>query len=194
MSRRDRLRRVVLLCCHFARNLAYYRVGQTPEYKQLFDPAKTPCANFWRMANSDFLDLCVLEWCKLFADAKGKHHWKTIVSDSAGFHSALLKHLGIDDAAFKAYVDTVRRYRDKFVAHLDSDHEMYVPPLDTAKKAVWFYHAYVVRYKATAGDLAGLATELDNGYEISEDEARTVFKTARRHGKCAPVASNIFRA
>jgi hypothetical protein len=65
MSRKDRLRRVVLLCGHFARNLAYYRVGQTPEHKHLFDPAKTACANFWRMANSDFLDLSVLEWCKL---------------------------------------------------------------------------------------------------------------------------------
>jgi hypothetical protein len=27
LTRRDRLRRVTLLCCHFARNLAYHRAG-----------------------------------------------------------------------------------------------------------------------------------------------------------------------
>ena len=178
MSRRDRLRRAVILCCHFARNLAYYRIGQAGEYKHLFDPAKTASANFWRMANSDFLDLSVLEWCKLFANAKEKHHWKTIVTDSAGFQSELLNHLSMDAASFKAYIDSIRRYRNKFVAHLDSEHEMHVPMLDTAKKAVWFYHAYVVKHEAGAQDLTGLATELDSGYRKSEDEARAVFETA----------------
>ena len=178
MSRRDQLRRVVILCCHFARNLAYYRVGQSAEYGHLLDPARTACANFWRMANSDFLDLCILEWCKLFADVKGRHHWRAIVTDASGFHAELLTHLRLDDASFKAYIDTIRRYRDKFVAHLDSDPSMYVPKLDVAKQAVWFYHAHVVTHESKTGDLSGLAVELNPGYRISEDEARTVFRMA----------------
>lgn len=51
MPRKDRLRRVVILCCHFARNLAYFRVGQSEQYRHLFDPDRTTCANFWRMVS-----------------------------------------------------------------------------------------------------------------------------------------------
>ena len=68
MSRKDRLRRVVLLCCAFTRNLAYYRVGQEEEHRDLLDAEKNESANFWRVANSNCVDMCVLEWCKLFGD------------------------------------------------------------------------------------------------------------------------------
>lgn len=180
MPRKDRLRRVVILCCHFGRNLAYYRVGQSEHYRHLFDPAKTASANFWRMANSDFLDMCVLEWCKLLADEKGQHHWRKIVTDRTVFKANLLNHLQLNEAALQQYIDTMRTYRDKFVAHLDSDLTMSVPKLDVAKRAVWFYHAHIVRQEATPEDLAGLGVKLDEGYALSEDEARRVFSSAGR--------------
>ena len=37
-----------MLCRDFARNLAYYRVGQRDEYRHHFDPAKNANANFWQ--------------------------------------------------------------------------------------------------------------------------------------------------
>jgi hypothetical protein len=70
----------------------------------------------------------------------------------------------------------MRQYRDKFLAHLDSDEVMNIPALDIAKRAVWFYHAYVVQHEAQPGDLAGLPVKLDAGYSQCEDEARTVYK------------------
>jgi hypothetical protein len=87
--RRDRLRRVVILCRSFAINLAYYRAGWSNEQKHMLDPAKS--GNFWRVVNGNFLDICVLEWCKLFADQRGKHYWGTIVKDPAGFKAGLLR-------------------------------------------------------------------------------------------------------
>lgn len=41
----------------------------------------------------------MLEWCKLFADKKGKHYWGNVVTDKVGFKAGLLKALGIDEAA-----------------------------------------------------------------------------------------------
>jgi len=102
------------LCSSFARNLAYYRTGWSKKYKHLLDGS-----DFWRAVNGNFLDMCVLEWCKLFADKKEKHHWRKVVSDPARFEAGLLRHLGLDEVAFQREIDTIRKYRDKFVAHLD---------------------------------------------------------------------------
>jgi len=177
MTRKEQLRRVVILCCRFARNLAYYRVARSREYKHLFDPS-TPGANFWRVANSNFIDVCVLEWCKLFADRSGKHYWPRIVSDPASFKAGLLCHLKLEEVAFRREIESMRCYRDKFLAHLDSDNTMNIPKLDAPKRAVWFYHAHIVTHEAQVGDLTGLCEDLDTGYRLTEDEARAVFRGA----------------
>jgi hypothetical protein len=185
MSRKDRLRRVVTLCSAFARNLAYYRVGRTEKYRRLFNPAKTATWNFWRMANSNSLDMCVLDWCKLFADRKGAHHWGKIVTDPPTFKTGLLVYLGVDETTFQKEINRMLHYRDKFVAHLDSDHIMNIPSFDVAKKAVWFYHAHVVRHEAKAGDLAGLPVQLGPGHGMAEAEARAVFQLAASQKRVA---------
>jgi len=174
MSKRDRLRRVVILCRNFALNLAYYRVGRKPEHVPLQDYAQR--GNFWRAVSGNFIDMCVLEWCKLFADPNGKYHWSRIVSDPAKFKRELLAHLGTDDAAFQREIEAMRKYRDKFIAHLDSDDVMTIPLLDIAKKAVWFYHSYIAQHEAQSGDLDGLPVELELGYTQCELEAQRVYE------------------
>jgi hypothetical protein len=175
MPRRDRLRRVVMLCCFFARNLAYYRAGREPEFASLLNPASKADANFWRAVNSNGIDISVLEWCKLFADAKGKHFWANVVTDGNEFETELHKHLGVDAAGFKTEIEAMRGYRDKFLAHLDSEYVMNIPRLDIPRKAVWFYLDWIVRREAASGDLTGLPMELDSGYEQAEKEARAVY-------------------
>ena len=132
MTCRDRLRRVVIVCASFARNLAYYRVGQEPGSSALHAPTH-PHASFWRQANGNFLDLCVLEWCKLFGERKGEHGWQQIVADPTAFETGLLAHLGMSATTFNAHIETMRRYRDKFFAHLDSDAVMQIPTLSMAQ-------------------------------------------------------------
>jgi len=173
MPRKNRLRRVVILCRNFAINLAYYRAGWSSEHKHLLDRAKTD--NFWRVVNGNFLDMCVLEWCKLFADKKGKYYWGKVVTDAAGFKASLLSHLGSDEEAFQKEIEIMRKYRDKFVAHLDSDNTGVYPALDVAKKAVWYYHAHVVN-QAKPTDLTELPLELDAGYKHCEEEAKAVYQ------------------
>ena len=153
MTRRERMRRVVLLCCSFTRNLAYYRAGQDARGRALLS-ASHPQASFWRQANANFIDVCVLEWCKLLGDRKAEHHWSRIVRDTAEFEAGLLQRLGVNAVAFQAQIDAMRRYRDKFVAHLDSLPVMDIPVLDAAQASVWFYHGYVAAHEVEAGDSA----------------------------------------
>lgn len=183
MPRRQRLRRVAILCYSFARNLAYYRVGQEDCSQPLTDPCH-PHSSFWRQVNSNFLDLCVLEWCKLFADKNGEHYWRRVVSDKEAFEGALWGRTGVDSKGFKDQIEAMRRYRDRFVAHLDSDLVMQIPMLDVAQKSVWFYHAYLVEYEVAFTDLDGVAYVPNNmtlGYNQCAEEARAIARHALRH-------------
>lgn len=175
MSRRERLRRVIILCDLFTRNLAYYREASCEEWRHLFGRLEGD-SDFWRMAANNCIDMCILEWCKLFGSRREEHHWSRIASDPAAFEIGLQRHLRLDKTAFHAEVGRMRTYRDKFVAHLDSDRDMFIPVLNVAKEAVWFYHSHVVNHEAKPGDLAAWMLELDPAYECYKLEAREVYR------------------
>ena len=137
MTRRQRLRRVGILCCHCLRNLAYYRAGWrdgVPKSKKYFSVN----------ANNNSLDIAVLEWCKLFADKRGKHYWRKIISDPTNFGLGLLKALKMDETQFDDYVNQMRTYRDKFVAHLDSEETMHIPQLRPAIDSSIYLYDYLL--------------------------------------------------
>ena len=182
LTRTELLRRAVILCCSFTRNLAFCRVGQS-DGGQPFLSASHPQAAFWRQANANFLDIAVLDWCKLFGDKKAEHYWGQVVSDPVQFETGLLGHLGMDANAFQGEIDAMRRYRDKFVAHLDRLGVMDIPVLDAAQAAVQFYHGHIVEHEAAPADLSGLPDttgKLSLGYEQCVAEANAVFKAVRR--------------
>jgi hypothetical protein len=167
LTKRERLRRVVLLCVHFARNLAYYRAGHGRLTKS--------SPQFWITADCNFIDMAVIEWCKLLGDNKGRHYWTNVVTDSSSFEAAMLTHIGVNSDELAAYVDEMRTYRDKFLAHLDDLRVMDIPVLDRALAAVEFYHRHVVQHEAAAGDLAGLPTDLPDYYNHCFEEAEAIF-------------------
>lgn len=176
VNRIERLRRVIILCCYFIQNLAYYRAGW--DERKVFTRRGS---QFWITANGNFLDQCVLEWCKLFGDETGEHYWAKIVSDPASFENSLLSSLGVSTSEFKTYIEKIRRYRDKFVAHLDSDKVMNIPDLEIARKAVLFYQGYVLKEEAQVSDLLGPRPELNPCYDLISlyqnrmDEARAEY-------------------
>lgn len=137
MTRRPLLRRVGILCCHFLRNLAFYKAGWRNGELMAKD-------QFLVNANGNFLDICVLEWCKLFRDAGGEHYWRKVITDQDSFFVALLQFLKLSRAEFEAYVKEMRTYRDKFVAHLDAEKVVHPPKLRTARKSVSFLYEYLL--------------------------------------------------
>jgi hypothetical protein len=86
---------------------------------------------------------------------------------------------------FEGLAKKMRRYRDKFVAHLDSDAKMDIPPLAAALAANSFYHGHIVRAEAAAGDLFGLADTSEKfakGYEQCFKEAQRAYGQATAGG------------
>lgn len=139
MNRVTRLRRVALLMASFLRNLAYSRAYEDMHPRIPRDWTR----DFWITQGGNCTDVAILEWCKLFADSADKHHWSRVVDDPNAFKIWLLTQLALDEAAYSDYVTSVRRYRDKFVAHLDSGNVMEIPALDIAERAVFFYHQHL---------------------------------------------------
>src|SRR5689334_14187148 len=123
MDQADRTRRVAQLCPYCLRNIAFYRAGWRNGHVRVQRA-------FWISINGNALEIAVLEWCKLFADRKGKGHWRRVVlDDQDAFHAALLARLQCDHVAFHEYAAPVRSCRDKFIAHLDDEHVMHIPRL-----------------------------------------------------------------
>jgi hypothetical protein len=166
LTKRERIRRVVLLCCHFARDLAYYRAGHgrltAGKYSQILVTI-----------DGNFLDMAVIDWCKLFGEKKGRHFWGNVVADQA-FEAEMLAHSNQSANQFTDYIKEMRVYRDKFLAHLDDQRVMNIPTPEHAQVVVEFYHGYVVRHEALAGDLTGLPTDLAVYYKQCFEEARSM--------------------
>ena len=169
MTRRERLRRVAILCCTCARNLAYYRAGWH-QGDIVFDST----SNIERTINSNFLDMAVLEWCKLFTSNE-KHAWRKIVSDKDRFQAGLLAHLGIEEAKFEASRTELRTYRNKFLAHLDSHKIMRVPLMDTVKNSVIYYHGYLLQHENDGTTFDDEPSDLAAYYRDREDEGREFY-------------------
>ena len=141
MTKRTRLRRTGILCCHCLRNMAFYRSWYA---------AGTPFKDkqFWVTAKDNFLDVTILEWCKLFGDAHGKHYYLKAVDDPTQFRMEMLSHLAATEDAFADYVDQMRTYRDKFVAHLDDLNTIQVPYLTIAKSSTIFLYQRLLAQEA----------------------------------------------
>lgn len=168
MNHPERLRRVVILMTAFTRNLAYFRA---------FEPfrQRIPLGgwDFWMTLSNNSLDMTVLEWCKLFADPKDKHHWRKIASEPDVFEATLMADVNANAETFGDYLKSMRRYRDKFVAHLDSDVVMEIPLMDIAVRSVRCYHAHLVANEASEGELKGLLSSPAALNTYFADETRT---------------------
>ena len=162
------MRKVVILCGHFLRNLAYYRAGWHRR-----TPRRT--TQFWVTANGNFLDHCVLEWCKVFADVRGKHHWRKVVTDQDAFFESLLAALRINPVEFDAYTEEMRMYRDKFVAHLDLGNVMYPPRLRLARRSVSYLYDYVLSHEDDGGFFPENPFRAGRFYLLLVNEGRGVY-------------------
>lgn len=152
------------------RNSAYYRAG--------WDGKKTLATNQLLLtAQGNFIDICVLEWLKLFESSKDKHHWSKIVADAKAFEGELLDSCGASKKTFEDSLLAFKRYRDKFVAHLDLDEVMHIPVLDIAVAAVRHYYQVVLAELQDAGS-AGLPRDIDTYYRECLDEGRQFFAAA----------------
>lgn len=165
----DRRRRAALLCAHFIRNLAYFRAGW-----DRLEP-RFPRTEIWATINSNFLDIAVLEWCKLFADERAKHGWRKVLVDPGPFLPQLMADCNVSDAAWAAYIQKMRKYRDEFVAHLDDSTRMDIPEMGVAEKAAIYLYDSIRAENGGTDTLAGLPTSPRTYYQECYSEAEDLY-------------------
>jgi hypothetical protein len=100
---------------------------------------------FSRRVNANFMDLCTMEFCKLFAERSGKHHWRKVITDQDTFFPGLLEAVGKTEPEFVEYIRQMKFYRDKYVAHLDEETGGNYPHLGPGKNAAAYLFDYVVK-------------------------------------------------
>src|SRR4051812_19013560 len=125
----ERRRRILLVCCGFSRNLAVYQCGKRVG-RPLLERVGTQ--GFWREINSSCLDIAILEWCKLFADIRGKHNWRRVVpsENHEVFERGLRQSMAQNSEKHTLYMREIRDYRVKFIAHLDDQRAMHIPYME----------------------------------------------------------------
>jgi hypothetical protein len=148
MDRTKRLRRVGILCCRFARNYAYYKAGWENNKLKIKD-------QFWISLNNNFIDMSVIEWYKLFGDYKDKHHWNNVMHHDQTFKIRMFESLNIHQSDLDEVHSSIKSYRDKFVAHLDSEEIMNIPKLENALRMVFFYYSEVKKICDSTVDWPG---------------------------------------
>jgi len=168
MVTRKRLRWTAILCCHAIANLASYRAGWSG--KKL-----TREEGFWRRVNCNFMDIAVLEWCKLFADRRGIHCYMNVLTDPKGFEADLFAHLKVSATDFETYCTGMRTYRDKFVAHLDDNPKAKYPQLDVAIESTKFLFRYLRTIEDSDNYLDGLPRNLDSAYRVVLNDAKASY-------------------
>ena len=154
LSDAERVRRVVQVALYCIHNIACYRAG----WKTGADGTRHQFVDgeFWRRANANFLDVAILEWCKLFAEAKrGRHYISTVVPDLAKFFEAMFTATGVGEKEFEESVEEAKVYRDKFVAHLDDHRVMQIPALDRLLISAIFLHDFLCTEESTRAHLVG---------------------------------------
>lgn len=125
-----------------------------------------PRLNFWCLIYGNFLDMAVIEWCKLFgSDHKDYQpvHWKNIVPKDGHdeFRRGLLAHLKVSVDEWIKYREGVKHYRDNHAAHMSltwlrpepkepAPEERY-PELSMALEAAYFYYGALLARFAEAG-------------------------------------------
>ncbi len=120
------------------RNVAYHR--SLHEYKDKFEQ------NYWILIFNNFLDIAVLEWCKVFGSNKDETHWSNHIKDKEEFRKQLLYRLNLSQEEWNKYWNSMKSYRDHVVAHHEHDPNITsYPDLNHALISCYFYYEIIIK-------------------------------------------------
>jgi hypothetical protein len=132
----------------------------------------------WATLNNNFLDIAVLEWCKLFGDDHGVHNWRNAVVNTDDFEADLLAKLSFSSEEWDTHIREQRIYRDKFVAHLDELPVMNIPDLTPALTSVSALHS-TLRQEDCTSFLQQLAVDLVASQSTWSSEGDALYQLAQ---------------
>lgn len=167
----DKIRRAINLCTQFTRNMAYYKAS--------YEGSVYVAGNddFSITISGNFIDVSIIEWCKLFGSYGDHHHWRNLVGDgSAQFSNDMFNRISMSESEFREYHESMKNYRDVFAAHWDDDGEGKRPYLDKAFECVVFLHEYIFENFKNTDQLQDKVRDLRSYYEICHKEAKKCYQ------------------
>jgi hypothetical protein len=150
---------------YIVRNVAYYRS---------LDPFKDDLEqNYWIHIFNNFLDIAVLEWCKVFGSKNDATHWSNHVDDVEIFRSGMIAKLGVSEEEWSGYWESIKNYRDTVVAHHErSSKASYYPDMHHALTACFYYYEILIK-KLRALRIEDYPNNLQEYFENSLKQAKT---------------------
>ena len=127
---------------------------------------------FWVTAHNNYLDVAILEWCKLFTDRAGMHHWRKSVTNQDKLMVALLAHIRCSEDGYRAYAISIKTYRDTFVAHLDEANDVNVPKMSIARLSTQFLYKWLLSNEDDCNAFHGAPPRPEEFYLLSLAHAR----------------------
>lgn len=163
-----REKNTALICCHFARSLAYYNATK------MVLPLDRE--GFWLTVAGNFIDVCALEWSKLFGNRNGKCHWQRVLRQPELFKQDFLTLNHLDDAKWNGLWKQIKDYRDNFVAHVEDQETTQVPCMTIPYLLVKFYFERLQREFPEIASLGELPKYMDRYFDSSLSEAEAILR------------------
>ena len=167
----DKIRRAINLCTLFTRNMAYYKAGYDDSRYVAGDDS------FSTTVSWNFIDVSIIEWCKLFGSYGDDHHWRNLVGDGADqFSNDMYERISMTESEFSEYHQSMKNYRDVFAAHWDDEGKGKRPYLDKAYEWIIFLHEYIFTNFENPAELQDKVKDLRSYYEICFKEAQKCYQ------------------
>lgn len=175
MNKKTKVKKSCLLCLSFVRNFAFYLAAYNVDGSHIVGGTPSLANQYWNTTQGNHIDIAVIEWCKLFgSDRQEKFHWKSVVNDAARYKKQLLTVFGQGETEWAVYRETILKYRDKFVVHLDEEKDYVVPYLKMALKLVENHYDYLLKHEAE-DDVFFLVPPIQAYYQKHFEMARKVY-------------------
>lgn len=177
MNKKTKVRKGCLLCLSFARNYAFYKAAFNEDWTHFVGGMPSLSNQFWNVTTGNYIDVAVMEWCKLFGNERQeKFHWKSVVKNKALYKTQLLDMFEEGDPEWLGYREDMLIYRDKFVAHLDEENQYIIPRLEKALKLVVFHYEYLLQHENEDGFFLGKIPNIQTYFQQHFDMAREVYQ------------------
>ena len=142
--------------------------------------ALEPKQTFWIMTVNLLSDTATLEWCKVFGSWDEDTHWTRAAPKEKhdGIRADLLKAIGLTQADWEKYRESVVTYRNEMVAHHDLGATVAkYPHYDVALVAANFMFDQL-RNVADPDSLGGIPTSLDRWSRTVAENMSAIVKKA----------------
>jgi hypothetical protein len=166
MSSSENSKSAAYLCCHFVRQFAYYN-ATLAQYSSN--------DKYWLTVSGNFIDVCVMEWCKLFG-SKSKtnyYHYRNVLGDPDRFKASMLDMHALDEKSYLELWGSIKKYRDEFVAHLEKSENTPVPNMQVAGQLVDHYYRALTNEFPHLTSVIDLPKHIDQYYVKCLNEAKS---------------------